>query len=298
MLQQNKTAARHFASVADTGLDPIMRLDEDFRMDRSPDKVNLVVGVYQTDEGTSPVLEVVKEAEQRLVHHETSKVYVPMVGEAQFLSRVEPLLFGDDSPLLVARRVGSVHAVGGTGALRLAGEFIAETCAGRTVWIGEPAYPNHRGIFGSLGIACRSFRYFDPVTGRILASEMFADLEQASAGDIVILHGCCHNPSGADPSPETWRVLAEFMRERELLPLIDIAYLGYAEGLNNDASGLRAIFQHCPEGLVVASFSKNFSLYNERTGVLSFVCADAAGAERCVARTRTAIRRIYSSPPA
>jgi aspartate aminotransferase len=298
MLQRNKTATRHFASVPNSVLDPIMRLDEDFRMDRSPDKVNLVIGVYQTDEGTSPVLDVVKEAEQRLVRNETSKVYVPMVGEAQFLSCVEPLLFGDDSPLLTARRVGSVHTVGGTGALRLAGEFIAESCANTTVWIGEPAYPNHRGIFGSLGIACGSFRYFDAARGCILEPEMFADLEQASAGDIVVLHGCCHNPSGADPTPATWRALAKFLSERELLPLIDLAYLGYANGLADDAKGLRTILERCAEGLVVASFSKNFSLYNERTGVLAFVAADAAAAERCVARTRTAIRRLYSSPPA
>jgi aspartate aminotransferase len=298
MLQRNELSARHFAAVAESVLDPIMGLDEAFRVNPAPEKVNLVVGVYQTDEGTSPVLQVVKEAEQRLLKNEASKVYVPMAGEAQFLTCVESLLFGEKSSLLAARRIGSVHSPGGTGGLRLAGEFIAETCAGKTVWIGDPAYPNHRGIFGSLGIPCKGFRYFDLTTGRILEREMFADLERAKPGDIVVLHGCCHNPSGADPSPETWRALAEFLRERDLLPLIDLAYLGYANGLEEDAASLRTIFQHCDEGLIVTSFSKNFSLYNERTGVLSFVCADSASAERCVARTRTAIRRLYSSPPA
>lgn len=298
MLQQNKIAARHFASVPDSVLDPIMGLDEAFRADPASDKVNLVVGVYQTDEGISPVLQVVKEAEQRLLRDEISKVYVPMAGEQQFLSHVEALLFGDRSPLMPSHRVGSIHTPGGTGGLRLAGEFIAETCVGKTIWIGTPAYPNHRGIFGSLGIPCKSFRYFDLSAGRILEREMFADLEQAQAGDIVVLHGCCHNPSGADPSPEMWRALAGFLSERELLPLIDLAYLGYANGLEEDAGGLRTVFEHCDEGLVVTSFSKNFSLYNERTGALSFVCVDSVSAERCVARTRTAVRRLYSSPPA
>src|SRR5882724_6484095 len=181
MLQRSKTI-RHLTSVPDSVLDPIMGLDEAFRFDPNPEKVNLVIGVYQTDAGTSPVLDVVKQAEGMLLRDETSKVYVPMVGEGQFLRRVEQLLFGAESSLLEERRVGSVHAPGGTAALRLAGEFIAETCAGKTVWIGDPAYPNHRGIFGSLGITCKAFRYFDLPSGRILEREMFADLEQAKPG--------------------------------------------------------------------------------------------------------------------
>jgi aspartate/tyrosine/aromatic aminotransferase len=297
MLQRDR-APRHFASVPDSVLDPIMGLDEAFRVDASPDKVNLVVGVYQTDDGTSPVLAVVKQAEERLLRDEASKVYVPMAGERPFLGHVERLLFGAESALLGDGRVGSVHTPGGTGALRLAGELIAESAAGKTVWIGDPAYPNHRGIFGTLGLTCKGFRYFDIATGQILEREMFADLEQAKTGDIVVLHGCCHNPSGADPTPSMWRALAELLKERELLPLIDLAYLGYASGLDEDTQGLRTIFEHCAEGLVVTSFSKNFSLYNERTGALSIVCADSRSAERCVARSRTYIRRIYSSPPA
>lgn len=297
-LEITPSRPRYFTAVAESVLDPIMRLDEMFRADAHSDKINLVVGVYQTDQGTSPVLDVVKEAERRLVGTETSKVYIPMTGEKPFLTSVEQLIFGDGSALLRDHRVASVHAPGGTAALRLAAEFIAEAFAGVTVWIGDPAYPNHRGIFGALGITCKSFRYFDPMTAAILEDAMYADLDQAKPGDIVLVHGCCHNPSGADLTPRAWQGLARFLADRDLVPFIDLAYLGYAAGLDQDAHGMRTLFEHCPEGLVTTSFSKNFSLYNERAGVLSYVAGDATTAERCASRTRTYIRRLYSSPPA
>jgi aspartate/tyrosine/aromatic aminotransferase len=292
------TAHRHFNSVPESVLDPIMELDEAFRADPHHEKLNLVVGVFQNDRGESPVLNVVKEAERRLLETEISKVYVPMAGEEEFLRAVEGLVFGQKSALLTAQRVGSVHTPGGTAALRLAAEFLHENLPRAKVWIGEPAYPNHRGIFGAVGIECERFRYFDRTSGELLISEMLADLERASPGDVVLLHGCCHNPTGADMTLQGWQMVAQFLADRELMPFIDLAYLGYASSLEADALGLRTVFNRCPEGIVTTSFSKNFSLYNERTGALSFVASDRTSAERCVSRTRTYIRRIYTSPPA
>jgi len=293
---QARTSSR-FSVVQETTLDNIMRLDELFREDPDPRKINLVVGVYKTDEGTTPVLRSVKEAERRIVDTEPSKSYVPMNGEAAFLSAAQALVFGD-SALGREARLASVHAPGGTGSLRLAGEFIREHFAAHVIWLGEPAYPNHRGLFEPLGIRCEPFRYFDRVEGAIREDEMFEDLARARRGDFVLLHACCHNPSGADPSPEGWQRLARFLAERGLVPLVDVAYLGYADGLEHDAGGVRTIFEHCAEGLVTVSFSKNFSLYNERTGLLIYVGADAGEARRCAARTRTYIRRLWTSPPA
>jgi aspartate aminotransferase len=290
--------AHRFASVPDSALDNIMRLDEMFRADRHPDKLNLIVGVYQTAEGTSPILDVVKEAERRLMESETSKNYVPMAGEASYFSAVEKLVFGEDSSILSAGRVGSLHTVGGTGALRLAAEFVAENLTASTLWLGEPAYPNHRGIFGALKSSCRAFPYFDVATGLICEEEMFAALSEAKAGDIVLVHGCCHNPSGADLSRDGWLRLARFMSQRGLIPFVDLAYLGFADGIEQDAQGVRALFELCSEGIVTTSFSKNFALYNERAGVLSIVAGNRDAAQRCMARARTYVRRLYTSPPA
>src|SRR5882672_2900109 len=288
----------HFDSVLESALDPIMELDEAFRSDPSPSKLNLVVGVFQNECGESPVLKVVKEAERRLVATETSKIYVPMAGEEEYLGAVEQLVFGEQSPLLRDRRVSSVHTPGGTAALRLAADFVHENLPHAVIWIGEPAYPNHRGIFGAVGVKCERFRYFDRESGNVLASDMLADLEQANPGDVVLLHGCCHNPTGGDLTLQEWESVGRFLADRALIPLIDLAYLGLANSLSSDASGLRAIFKHCSEGIVTTSFSKNFTLYSERTGALSFVAGVHASAQRCAARTRTYIRRIYTSPPA
>jgi aspartate/tyrosine/aromatic aminotransferase len=191
-----------------------------------------------------------------------------------------------------------LHTVGGTGALRLAAEFIADNLAGSTLWLGEPAYANHRGIFGALQIPCRSFPYFDVATGLICEEDMFAALAGAKAGDVVLVHGCCHNPTGADLSQDGWLRLARFLSQRGLIPFVDLAYLGFADGVEQDAEGVRALFGVCPEGIITTSFSKNFALYNERTGALSIVATNRDEAQRCVARTRTYIRRLYTSPPA
>jgi aspartate/tyrosine/aromatic aminotransferase len=287
-----------FSTVSDASLDAIMQLDAAYREDPEPAKLNLVVGVYQTAEGTSPVLDVVKEAERRLVEGQISKNYAPMTGEPAYLDAVEQLLLGRDHAVLRAGRVASAHTIGGTGALRLAGEFVAENLAGSTLWIGEPSYPNHRGIFGALGIPCQNFPYYDVKTGAIREDEMYASLARAKAGDIVLLHGCCHNPTGADLPRESWSRLAHFLLERSLIPLVDLAYLGFADGIEEDAILIRRLFETCPEGMLATSFSKNFALYNERVGALSIIASTRADAQRCIARLRMYIRRIYSSPPA
>lgn len=286
-----------FNGVEETPLDLIMKLDQAFRDDSDPQKVNLVVGVYQDDEGQSPVLDCVKAAESRLLDTEQTKVYVPMSGEKAFLTAAENLVFGSTDALIKQQRIASLHTPGGTAALRLAGDFIAEHFPDRTVWISDPAYPNHQGIMQSLGLNCEKYRYFDFEQGVVRFNYMLEDLSAANSGDIIILHGCCHNPSGADLTPEQWKKLAAVLKTGGLIPVIDLAYLGYADGINSDADSIRIVFEQCPEGVVTISFSKNFALYAERTGLITFVGENNESAIRCAAKTRSYVRRLYTSPP-
>ena len=287
-----------FHDVKEALLDPITGLDQIFRDDESPDKVNLVVGVYQDDDGQSPVLSVVKEAERRLLVSENSKSYLPVLGEQAFRKHTEYLLFGDAHIVSQNNRLASMHTPGGTGALRIAADFVQDHHPESRIWISDPAYPNHRGIFGALGFEVKSYRYYDTQTGKLTFDTMQEDLSQARAGDVVMLHACCHNPSGADLNADQWRRLADVVISKQLYPLVDFAYLGFAEGLDIDATGLRVFFDHVPCGMISTSFSKNFGLYAERTGMLTFVGADSAHAERCASRSKIYARRLYSSPPA
>ncbi len=268
-----------------------------FRDDSSTDKVNLVVGVYQDEDGMSPVLEVVKAAEARLLRTERSKCYVPMAGEQGFRRAAEELVFGLNSGILSAGRVQSMHAASGTAALRIAAEFVKDNIEGSTAWISAPAYANHQPIFETSGLATASYRYYDRSSGSLTFDAMLADLEAARPGDVVLVHGCCHNPTGADLGPRQWHDLAAFLAERKLLPIVDLAYLGFAAGLEEDAAGLRAMLTTCPEGLVAVSFSKNFALYSERVGLLAFIGENPGDAQRCVERAKVYTRKMYSSPP-
>jgi aromatic-amino-acid transaminase len=286
------------AAPKDAPLDPITGLDQLFRDDPSPAKINLVVGVWQNDNGESPVLNTVKKAEERLLRTETSKSYLPMAGESRFLEAVHDLVFREGGASALSGHAASLQAPGGTGALRLAAEFIFDHRPEATVWITSPAYPNHKGIFESVGLRTDSYRYYDVTSGTLTLHEGLGDLERARPGDVVILHGCCHNPSGADLTVEQWRSLAALLAARNLLPLIDLAYLGFARSLAEDSAGARIVLAACGEGIVTTSFSKNFALYGERVGVVTFVSETPAAARACVERTKTYARRIYSSPPA
>jgi len=279
----------------ETTLDPIMAIDELFRADRSPDKLNFVVGVFQNEDGETPVLKSVKAAEARLVAAERTKAYLPIAGEASFIAQAESLVFGADFLSSSGRDIASVQTPGSTGALRIAAELIKQSSPNSRVWIGTPAYSNHRPIFTAAGLAVADCRYYDPLAGKLLLEEMFADLSKATAGDVVLLHACCHNPTGSNMTVEQWSEVAHFCMQRSLLPLIDAAYVGLATSIDADAAGLRALSANCREAVIAASFSKTFALYSERAGLLSFV--GDSDVTKAATRAKVSARAIYTSPP-
>jgi aspartate/tyrosine/aromatic aminotransferase len=278
--------------------DPILGLTEAFKKDPNPKKVNLGVGVYKDARGRTPVLGSVKAAEQRLVADETTKNYLPIDGLPEFGAVTQALLFGVDSELLASGRVVTAQAPGGTGALRVAADFIASTLGKRTVWLSEPTWPNHPGVFGSSGLDTATYPYFDKQANDVNFDGMIGSLSEAPEGDVVVLHGCCHNPTGIDLRLAQWEVLADLLATRRLLPVVDFAYQGLANGLREDAIGLEVLSARVPELLIASSYSKNFGLYNERVGALTLVASTPAHAETAMSHVKRVIRTNFSNPPA
>lgn len=287
-----------FAHVEAAPPDPILGLTEAFRADERPGKINLGVGVYKDAEGRTPVLDVVKEAERRLVDDETTKSYLPIDGDPVYGRFVRELCFGAASPLVDDGRGVTVDAPGGTGALRAAGDLLARVRPGVTVWLSDPTWANHPQIFGAAGCGVGTYAYFDPATNALDFAAMTASLAAVPEGDAVLLHGCCHNPTGVDPTPAQWAELAALLSARGLLPVVDIAYQGLGRGLDEDAAGLRTLAEVCDELLVCSSFSKNFGLYNERVGALTIVAADAVTATTVLSQAKQLVRANWSNPPA
>ena len=287
-----------FADLQPAPPDSILGLAEAFRADPRPGKISLASGVYVDERGITPVLETVTEAEQRILDAQTTKLYKPIVGDPAYTGAVRELLFGPEHPLLTAGRVQTLHAPGGTGALRVAADLLHRLRPTATVWLSTPTWPNHPQVFSASGLQTRAYSYLHPATGGLDLAALLGSLVDASPGDVVVLHGCCHNPSGVDPSLEQWLDLANVMAERRLLPLVDFAYQGFGDGLAEDAAGLLAVAARCDELLVASSFSKNFALYAERVGALSIVGADARAAEVLMSHAKAVVRTLYSNPPA
>ncbi|MFV0279058.1 MAG: aromatic amino acid transaminase [Parahaliea sp.] len=278
--------------------DPILGLAAAARADTNPDKVDLTVGIYMDEAGVCPVFEAVQLAQRSLVDEEITKAYMPAAGDAAFNTGVQQLVFGADSPALLAGRISSIQAPGGCGALRIGAEVIHAAAPGARVWVSDPTWPVHMPLLGSVGLTFQSYRYYQSATHGVDFDGMVADLKQAGAGDIVLLHGCCHNPCGADLSLEQWGVIADMAQAQGFLPFIDIAYQGLGDGLEQDAAGLRLLAARLPELIVAASCSKNMGLYRERTGATVFLCRDSQSAEALVSQAMVAARRVYSMPPA
>ena len=277
--------------------DAIHGLGEAFKKDPNPRKINLSVGVYKDEKGNTPVLACVKEAERRLVDTEKSKSYLSIEGLAEYGLRVQELLFGSGHEILATGRAVTAQVPGGTGGLRVAADFLKKHFPHSKVWVSKPTWANHPSIFQAAGFQVETYAYIDS-TGRKLDFEaMVAALKQIPAGDIVLLHACCHNPTGIDPTPEQWAQIAEIIAERGILPLVDFAYQGFGVGIGDDALGLREIAKRSKELLVCSSFSKNFGLYSERVGALTVVTASPDDAERAISQVRIAIRTNYSNPP-
>ncbi|AWX15365.1 aromatic amino acid aminotransferase [Mergibacter septicus] len=285
-----------FEQIKQAPADPILGLGEAFKADSRPNKVNLGIGVYKDAQGQTPIIKAVKEAEKRLLENETSKNYLTIDGIAEFNIQTQKLLFGENSTIITQKRAKTAQSLGGTGALRIAAEFIKRQVKAKNIWISTPTWPNHNAIFNSVGINICDYRYYNQQNHNLDWEGMLADLSQAEAGDVVLFHGCCHNPTGIDPTPEQWAILAKMSQEKGWLPLFDFAYQGFANGLEQDAIGLRTFAANHQELLIASSYSKNFGLYNERVGAFTLVAADQEIAERAFSQVKTIIRTLYSNP--
>ena len=284
-----------FATVEMAPADPILGLTEKFKADPNPAKANLGVGVYQDASGKLPLLGSVAEAERRVVGVPQAKPYLPIDGLPAYNEAVTELVFGAGSP--VAERVATVQALGGTGALRVGAEFLKSVVPGAKVLLSDPSWENHGALFTAAGYVVESYRYYDADARAIDAAGMLADLRTAEPGTIVVLHACCHNPTGYDLDEEQWGEVIEVVKERELVAFLDMAYQGFSRGLEEDAQVVRRFAEAGLQFVCATSFSKSFALYGERDGALSIVCADAAEAKRVLSQLKPVVRTLYSNPP-
>ena len=277
--------------------DPILGLSETFRNDPNPDKINLSVGVYQDAKGHTPILECVKEAERRLLTSRDTKSYLGIAGIPEYGERVRQLVFGPDHPLASDGRAATLQTPGGTGACRLAADFLVQKLGVRRIWCSDPTWANHPGIFRAAGLEVATYPYLSDSATGLDFEAMLDALGNVPAGEAICLHGCCHNPSGIDPTTDQWRRIADVLRERRLLPLVDFAYQGLGDGLEEDAAGVVALCTHVPDALIATSFSKNFGLYSERTGALTIVGSSPEATGAAMSHVKLCARTNYSNPP-
>jgi len=286
-----------FASVQLAPKDPIFGLTEAYTADQRAGKVNLGVGVYYTDEGKVPLLRAVLEAEKEVVAKQSPRAYVPIEGPNPYNSAVQNLLFGADSPLIKEGRVVTAECLGGTGALRVGGDFVKRLDTNAPAAISAPSWENHRGIFESAGYQVLEYTYFDPKTRGVDFEGMVKSLESFPAKTLVILHACCHNPTGADLTPDQWKKIISICQTRQLIPFLDIAYQGFATGIEEDGAAVQLFADSGMSFFVSSSFSKSFSLYGERVGALSIVTQSKEESARVLSQLKRVIRTNYSNPP-
>jgi len=268
-----------------------------FRQDQDPRKVDLSVGVFQDDHGHTPVMECVRRAEREIIDAQTTKTYVAIAGNAEFNRGMEALVFGADHPALRDGRVATVQSPGGSGGLCVAGHLLHRAAPDTRVWLSNPSWPNHLPLLRLSGLTLELYPYYDHASHAIDFDAMMACLKQRERGEVVLIHGCCHNPSGADLSPEQWRQLADLFERKGITPFIDLAYQGLSESLDADAYGARLMAERLPEVIVVASCSKNFGLYRERVGAVSVVSSNPERSRAVATNLANVARGIYSMPP-
>ena len=273
--------------------DPILGLTEAYNNDPNPAKINLGVGVYKDETGVTPIMTSVHKAEKIMLDTEKSKGYLPIPGAPAYGKVVRDLLFGADD----AYPAATAQTPGGTGALRVAAQFLNKFSPKSTVWVSDPTWPNHNGIFGDAGFKVEKYTYYNAEDRSLNFDGMLASMEAMAAGDIIILHACCHNPSGIDPTIDQWKQIAQVINDKKLLPLLDFAYQGLGRGLDDDAEGLRIVAAAVEEIVICSSFSKNFGLYKERVGAITLKGASSEDVDKAFSNLKTIIRRIYSNPP-
>ena len=277
--------------------DPILSLNEAFQKDPRADKVNLSIGIYFDDAGRIPVLDCVHRAEAALLAERTPKSYLPIEGSAAMRGAVQHLLFGAGHEALASGRVATLQTVGSSGGLKVGADFIMRWLPASGVWVSDPTWDNHRAMFEGAGVAVHTYPYYDAGTGGLKFEALQETLRGLPPRSVVLLHACCHNPTGVDLTRAQWETLIPVLRERELLPFLDLAYQGYGDGIEEDAFAVRALALAGLTLFVANSFSKSMSVYGERAGALSVVCASAAEAELVLGQLKATVRRNYSSPP-
>ncbi|MEZ2332131.1 aromatic amino acid transaminase [Mesorhizobium sp. RCC_202] len=283
-----------FEALQPAPADKILALIGLYRNDPRPGKVDLGVGVYKDIDGKTPVMRAVREAEKRLLASQDTKTYLGLAGDIAFNTAMIKLAFGDKADL---SRIRAAQAPGGSGALRLVAELLQRSRPGATVWLSDPTWPNHPPVMRAAGLAVRDYPYFDAASGSVRFDDMLAALKTANSGDVVLLHGCCHNPTGANLDVAQWAQVADVLLERGLLPFVDIAYQGFGEGLDADAAGLRLLAEKMPEMVVASSCSKNFAVYRDRVGAAMILAKDGAQADLALGQMLAAARALYSMPP-
>ena len=277
--------------------DPILGITEAYVADQNPKKVNLGVGVYYDDAGKVPLLECVRRAESERLKSAPPRNYLPIDGLAAYDRAVQALVFGSDFPALKEKRVVTVQALGGTGGLKIGADFLRQITARSEVWISDPSWENHRQLFEAAGFTVKSYPYYEPKTHGLDFTGMRSTLDKLPAGAIVVLHACCHNPTGVDLSPENWSEILAIVQRRGLIPFLDLAYQGFGEGLDSDALAARLFGGAMSPVFLSTSFSKSLSLYGERVGAFSLVTASPEEAARVLSQLKRIVRTNYSNPP-
>lgn len=296
---EQSQAVSFFSNVERVPGDPILGLTEAYNADSRTTKVNLGVGIYYDEQGRIPLLKAVQQVEQSLAAAARPRGYLPIDGLPAYTQATRELLFGKDSPLLAAGRVATTQTVGGSGALRVGAELLRKALPHATLALSNPSWENHRAVFTAAGFEIVDYTYFDPATHGVDFDGMLADLGRLQPGTTVLLHACCHNPTGADLTVAQWKQVAALLKERQLFPFIDMAYQGFDKGIAEDAVAIRLLVEAGIDSFVVASsYSKSFSLYGERVGALSIVAATADQAQAVQSQVKRIIRTIYSSPSA
>ncbi|KXV13421.1 aromatic amino acid aminotransferase [Caballeronia megalochromosomata] len=277
--------------------DPILSLNENFQKDPRTNKVNLSIGIYFDDEGRLPVMQAVREAELSILKDLGPKPYLPMAGFAHYRDAVQTLVFGHDSPARADGRIATVQTLGGSGALKVGADFIRRYFPQSQVWVSDPTWENHRFIFERAGFEVNTYPYYDEATGGLRFDAMLEAIDKLPAKSVVLLHACCHNPTGVDLDQAQWLKIIDVLQKRDLLPFVDMAYQGFGAGLDDDAFAVRELARRGVPAFIANSFSKNFSLYGERCGGLHVISDDAAEADRVLGQLTSAVRANYSNPP-
>lgn len=286
-----------FQELKQLSPDSILGLMAKFRADRSPIKVDLGVGVYRDLSGNTPVLACVRQAEQAVLAPQTTKSYVAAAGREEFNAAVEEMVLGKDHAVRKERRARTVQTPGGCGALRVGAELIRAAAPAVAVHVSDPTWGNHTPLLGSSGLRLERYPYYDSTAHQLRFEAMLERLDRAAEGDVILIHACCHNPTGADLDPAQWQALTQLLKRRRLVPFLDLAYQGFAAGLDADAAGVRLVAEQIPEALIAVSFSKNLGLYRERVGALITVAQNPARADAVLSHVLQIARSIYSMPP-